>query len=346
MRLILSAALLASVVFVYGCGSSGTSSAYPFQIIEFSVPVAGNSPSSSHPGCWPDDLRSDTDGNLWFAQHHSNEVGRMSSNGVYTGYQVSTPNSVMDGILVDSPRNAVWATQSGASQIVRIDMRTGTVIEIPTPTSNAVPGDLALAPDGSIWFSAGYEDEGGTTRIARIDPANNHIDEFAPSTMRNGTDGIIVAKNGVVWFCEINDDRLGKYSNGQFTEYVLPRPNALPTNLAEDSQGRIWITEQAINSVAIFDPAASSWTEISFPEANSRPGGIIIDASDNVWTALPGSNRIGLIVHGTKKAVTFLIPTPNCRPEDICVTPQGRVYFTEQFGNKIGEIKVSGITPP
>ena len=57
-----------------------------------------------------DDLRSDAQGNLWFAQHHSNEIGRMSPEGVYTGYPVPTPNSVMDSLVVDEARRVVWVT--------------------------------------------------------------------------------------------------------------------------------------------------------------------------------------------------------------------------------------------
>src|SRR5437660_9233553 len=92
-----------------GCGG-GSPAPYTAAFREFAVPVAGNSPADPKPGCWPDDLRSDVLGNLWFAQHHSNEIGQMSPEGVYTGYPVPTPNSVMDSLVVDAARRVVWVT--------------------------------------------------------------------------------------------------------------------------------------------------------------------------------------------------------------------------------------------
>src|SRR5579863_3163690 len=72
-----------------GCGGGGgstTSNISKATFQEFVVPVATNDPTDPPPGSWPDDLYPDELGNIWFAEHHANEIGRMSPTGVYTGF--------------------------------------------------------------------------------------------------------------------------------------------------------------------------------------------------------------------------------------------------------------------
>lgn len=332
-----------------GCTGGGrTAATVPFTAVfrEIAVPVAGNSPTDPIPGCWPDDLRSDAAGNIWFAQHHSNEIGRMSPAGVYTGFPIPTPNSVMDSLVVDEARRLVWVTENNGNKIVRLDMDTGRLIEIQVPTPNSTPGDITLAPDGMIWFDEGYEGGTATTRIARLDPATNAITEFTPTIPRNGTDGITVAPTGEVWFVELYDNRISRFTNGQFTEFILPRPNVFPTNIAIDARGQVWVTEQIGNAIAILDPSSGVWRELPIPTPNSYPLGIIIDQRGSVWFTESATDKIGVVPAGTTEVLDFSVPNRNSRLEDICVTTNGSIYFTEQYGNKIGQITIPGLTPP
>src|SRR5579884_1015465 len=338
-------AYLLTVLGLAGCGggrgnTSGISQ-YVAHFREFPVPVGSNDPTATIPGSWPDDLRGDDQGNIWFAEHHSNEVGRMSPTGTYTGFAVPTPNSEMDGIAVDSAHGRVWVTETAGNKVVRIEMATGQVTEIPVPTPHADPGDLAVAPDGTVWFTEGYEGGMGTGRLARIDPAANQITEIALPGPRNGLDGITLDAFGAVWFVEINDNRIGRYASGQFREFALPRPGVLPTNLAVDTQGRVWVTEQVGNAIAILNPVNNSWQELSLPTPNALPSGITIDRSGNVWFTEFQASKIGLVLAGTTTVLDFAIPTPNSGPEDVFAAANSTVYFTEQYANKIGQITVS-----
>ncbi len=340
-------AVVGLAFWLAGCGGGGghgSPATFTATFREVPIPVVSNDPTADPAGSWPDDVRTDGSGNIWFAQHHSNEVGKMTAAGVYTGYKIPTDRSLMDGIVVDKTRLVVWASETNANKLARVDMTTGVVTELTLPTPNAVPGDLVTAPDGTIWFTEGYE--GGTAKgkIAHLDPDTNAITELTPTNTPSGCDGILVAPSGAVWFVENNDNSIASYFKGAFTTYPLPRNGVDPTNVAIDSRGRIWVTEQLGNALAVLDPATGRWQEFTIPNLSGQPSGIAIDAHDNVWFTEFGPGKIGVLPAGSSTIVDFLIPTPNSGPEDIVTTPDGAVYFTEQYGNKIGQISVPSLT--
>ena len=342
-----TALALFGLSFLAGCsgGNSGTSSApaYSASFREAAVPVSGNVVGAAQPGSWPDDLDSDAQGNIWFAMHHANEIGRMSSAGVYTGFTVPTASSGMDSIAVDRARNAVWVSENDGNNLAKVDMATGAVTEIPVPTANAQPGDIRIGPDGTVWFGEGYYGGAGKGRLARLDAATNTITEIPLPTPRDLVDGIQVDSGGAVWFIEFIDNRLGRYANGQVTEFSLPRPTVYPTNLAIDAANCLWVSEQGGNAIARFDSATQQWREFPIPTANSGPSGVMTDAAGNVWFTEFDANKIGLLPAGSSTIVDFAIPTPNSGPEDIHILSDGSIAFTEQYGNKIGRITVTGL---
>jgi virginiamycin B lyase len=327
-----------------GCGGGGSganTSPYRAAFHELAVPVAGNDGTS--PSAWPDDLDSDSQGTLWFALNHANEIGHLTRSGSYTGYPVPTKFSAMDGIAVDSTRQTVWVTQTIANHIVRLDIPTGQVTEINVPTLKSEPGDVRIAPDGTVWFGENYLGGAGTGRIARLDPATNQIVELPLPATRGIIDGLQVAADRSVWFVELTDNQIAHYANGQFTEYPLPRSGVLPTNMTLDSAGRVWVTEQTGNAIARFDPSNASWKEFAIPTPRSGPSGIVADAVGNIWFTEFDGNKIGVLPAGAASILDFAIPTSDSGPEDIHLQADGTLWFTERLGNKVGQITVTNL---
>lgn len=328
--------LVALATLSIGCGGGTGVGVSPARIVEYPVPVANS---------WPDDLAGDAAGNVWFAMHHADEIGRMTPTGAYTGFPVPTHGSEMDSVVVDNARRIVWVSEIMGNNIVRLDMDTGVVTEIPVPTPSVFPGDLALAPDGTLWFVESYDTTAsGKRRLGKVDPATNAITEIAQPWLRNVYDGILVDAGGAVWFAEFTDNRIGRYSNGTFTEFPMPQPNSYPTNLAIDPAGRIWVTAQGVNTLAAFNPASQSWVEHSIPTPFSLASGVAADGAGNVWFTETQANRIGVLPAGSSQIFEYRIPTAASYPEDIHVIGN-RIYFSERYGNQIGWITVSGITP-
>ena len=344
-RLVCGLFAIPAMFALFGCGGSdGSGGAVTLEATfhEFSVPVVGNVPSDPTRSGWPDDLVGDDLGNIWFAQYRSNEIGRMTPDGQYTGFPVPTANSNMDSIAIDLSHRTIWVSQVTGNQIVRLNMDTGAVMEIPVPTANVKPGDLAVANDGTVWFTEGY-DVGASGQIARLDPTTNTVTEVRMPGPRRSFDGMTIDPSGGVWFVELDDNRIGRYSEGTITEFDLPRPNVSPTNIGSDKSGRIWVDEQSGNALAILDPATGGWGEVPIPTSACRPTGLALDDDDNVWFTELGANKIGVLPSGSSTIVDFPIPTLGSGPEDIRPIA-GAIYFTERYGNKIGQISVPGLT--
>ncbi|MCA1595453.1 MAG: hypothetical protein LC772_03385, partial [Chloroflexi bacterium] len=283
------------------------------------------------------------------AEHHSNQVGRLrQSNGgwFYDGFAVSTPQSEMDSIAVDRINHRVWVTENAGNKIVRLETSVfpPAVTEINAVTTanlNPVPGDVRVGSSGVPWITEGYEGGNVAGQIARIDPATNSITSYRPRTNTSGFDGINFDGLGGVWFVELTDNKVGRFANGQFTEWNLPRSNVTPTNIVVDGTGKVWVTEQSGNAIAELNPDTGAWQEFPVPTASSLPSGIALDPSGNIWFTEFQSGKIGLLSAGSTTAVDFPIPTPDSGPEDVIATADGHIYFTEQYGNKVGEIIAS-----
>jgi len=64
-----------------------------------------------------------------------------------------------------------------------------------TPSKPAYPHDPAVAPDGSIWYTAQR-----ASTIGRFDPATQQFKEFALPTPNSGPHGLQPDANGNIWY--------------------------------------------------------------------------------------------------------------------------------------------------
>ena len=107
--------------------------------------------------------------------------------------------------------------------IVFLDIRTGELREVLTPSGAAIPGRGSFDPEGNIW-SGGH---GGV--LVKYDPKTNTIAEYAPPTPHVSFYDAMADKNGEVWAGEIQAGRMGRFTprTQRWTESVLPEPYAL-----------------------------------------------------------------------------------------------------------------------
>ncbi len=96
------------------------------------------------------------DGAVWFTELLTNKVGRIDpQNGQVTMLTVPStlgdPATLYDVVVRN---DALWFTSTGANALVRYSLITQqfTFYQLAQPSS--VPFGLALAPDGSLWFTA------------------------------------------------------------------------------------------------------------------------------------------------------------------------------------------------
>ncbi len=110
--------------------------------VEFTIPTANSSPAGIITG---------PDGNLWFTEHATNKIGRISPAGVITEFSIPTANSVPEGITA-GPDGNLWFTETNANKIGRITPA-GAFMEFSIPTANSEPFAITAGPDGNLWFT-------------------------------------------------------------------------------------------------------------------------------------------------------------------------------------------------
>jgi virginiamycin B lyase len=173
------------------------------------------------------------DGAVWFAEESAYSFTRLKD-GAFTRHAVSTPGIAPFGVAVDTS-GAVWGTLPRANRLVRISAR-GEIAEFDPPTRAAQLGDVAVAPDGAVWFL-----EMQANKIGRF--ANNQFAEFPVPTRSAGLTALALAPDGAVWFTELRGQRLGRLRDGVITEFPLPQGDARPFGIAVDGAGNVWYTD-------------------------------------------------------------------------------------------------------
>lgn len=91
------------------------------------------------------------DGNVWFTDPGTNEIGFVTPHGKFTLFEIPTPNSGAAGIALGPDGNLYFA-ESQANKIGVID-RVGNITEYPVPASDKGPHYISAGYSGTtMWF--------------------------------------------------------------------------------------------------------------------------------------------------------------------------------------------------
>src|ERR1700730_1561664 len=121
--------------------TSGVASAQPL-INEFLTPPPGSAPVTVTAG---------PDGNVWFTEFISHQVGRITPGGTITEFVPPTPFSGPWGIAT-GPDGNLWFTEYNGNTVVRLTPDGSTFTEFPIPTAGSQPRGIITGPDGNLWF--------------------------------------------------------------------------------------------------------------------------------------------------------------------------------------------------
>ncbi len=297
-------------------------------IAEFAIHTPQSEPDGITAG--PDD------GNVWFTLFASNQIGRITPNGVITIFSLPGFQSEPYGITA-GPDGNVWFTEYGSGQIGRITPN-GFITEFAIPTFQCVPEGITLGSDGNLWFT-----EWSGEKIGRITPSGN-ITEFPLSLTLTGNPSLIAAgPDGNLWFTEGGSNKIGRINpngipNGAITEFTIPTSQSEPEGITAGPDGNVWFTEYGSNKIGRIT-RKGTFTEFRIPTSQSEPYGITAGLDGNLWftESASGSNKIGRIT--PDGVITeFPIPTSQSFSEGITAGPDGNLWFTEYGSNKTGRI--------
>ena len=238
-----------------------------------------------------------------------------------------------------SMRGSGHSSKSTSKQL-RIDLLedryllSGGIIEYQTPAPLGGPSSLAVAQDGSIWFTEFF---GGT--IGRFFPAEERFVRYTIPTPQSTPLTITPDSDGNMWFTEYGGNKVGKITPQGVVEreYPLPLPNCGPAGIVEGLDGRLWITAQRCQRIMALSPSTGQFATYSL-FANSGPQSIIVGPDGNLWFADSSRHTVGSITTGGILLPEISLP-PGEGPLDLALAADGKVWYTRWFGaDRVGTI--------
>jgi virginiamycin B lyase len=173
------------------------------------------------------------DGSVWFAEPTSYSITRFKD-GTFDRHGIESPRGGPFGVAV-APDGVVWASLQSANQLLRID-RKGRIETFDIPRDGAVPTDIALGPDGAVWFIEFWVNSIGRWRDGKFAEFDIGRPAAAPS-------GLAVGADGSVWFGMLPYASLGRLRDGVIQSIPLPRKDARPFSVAVDAAGNVWYAD-------------------------------------------------------------------------------------------------------
>ena len=142
----------------------------------------------------------------------------------------------------------------------------GRVTEFPLPDERSSPSTIALAPDGSIWFTLS-----GVNAIARMNADGSAYRQFPLPTPDSSPRIIALGADGNMWFSEHAGNKIGRITpQGEITEFAIPTPASQPRAIALGADGNIWIGLFAAGKIGRITPSGEM-TEFDIPTPDSGP---------------------------------------------------------------------------
>lgn len=172
--------------------TSGTATSFP-------VPTAHS---------WPHGITVGSDGALWFTELSGERVGRITTSGVVTEFDLSpvAGGRTVPFLITSGPDGALWFSVGQTEGIWRVDPGGG-LAAFGLPRENVVPFGICRGRDGGVWFTEYARD---ANRVARIDPVTGVVVEYELPHPDSGPQQIVQGPDGALWFTEYVGNRIGR----------------------------------------------------------------------------------------------------------------------------------------
>ena len=179
-----------------------------------------------------------------------------------------------------------------------------TITEYDVPAGSH-PHDVALAADGTVWYTAQH-----TGKLGRLDPRTKQVTEYdlPPGSAPHG---VIVGADGLTpWVTDSGLNAIVRVAqhNGEVTRFDLPkdRPDANLNTAVFDHDGTLWFTGQA-GVYGRLAPTTGAMQVFDAPHGRG-PYGITVTPRNDVFYASLAGDHLALIDRATDQA-TVLRPT-------------------------------------
>jgi virginiamycin B lyase len=234
-----------------------------------------------------------------------------------------------------------------------------------------IPTAVAVAPDGTVWFTIDFSDaigavkqnrlhripkegqnfeplglavdrdgyawytDGPSRRISRMSP-DGVVASFALSTPVAKLGRLASAPDGAVWFAEESTYSFTRFKEGAFTRHAIGTPGAAPFGVAVDASGTMWGTLPRVNRLVRIS-ARGEMSELEPPTRAAQLGDVAVAQDGAVWFLEMQANKIGRFANG--QFAEFPVPTWSAGLTALAIAPDGAVWFTELRGQRLGRLR-------
>ncbi|VAX25447.1 hypothetical protein MNBD_NITROSPINAE02-1161 [hydrothermal vent metagenome] len=251
-------------------------------------------------------------------------------------YSVGSPGN----IIVDK-KGIVWFVLLLGNSIVRFDPEKEEFIELPVPTADARPYDLAVDSKGGIWY---VQKNAGKLGYMNFETKRSfEIDLGKESHMM----GIAIDKDDQIWFSNVGGNYIGRYSpeTKKIKSYPITVPLSQPGMMRFDKDGMLWICNLRSRQLGVLMTDRGIYSVVDLPGYNTVPQALVPGDDNKIWMVDSMTNKIGYFNSITLKWRVFEIPTPNSQSLMIVKDKTGNLWFTQndRNANKISKLVVSTV---
>jgi virginiamycin B lyase len=225
-----------------------------------------------HQSFEPLGLAIDARGAAWYTDGPQRTVARVAPEGTITAFTLSTPVAKLARLAV-APDGAVWFAEETAFSLTRL--KDGVFTRHEVGSLAAAPFGVAVGSDGTVWGTLPR-----ANRLVRLPPGGPPTELDVPTRGSQPGD-VAVDARGAVWFLEMRANKIGRYAEGRFSEFPVPRASPGLTAVAVAPDGAVWFTELRAHRLGRLRDGVV--TEFALPRRDARPFGVAVDPAGNVW---------------------------------------------------------------
>jgi virginiamycin B lyase len=193
------------------------------------------------------------------------------------------------------------------------------------PASGGAPHDLAVGPDGIVWYTAQ-----GTGQLGRLDPATGKVD-LIPLGAGAAPHGVIIGPDGAPWITEGGTNSIVRVDprTREVKHWPLPESRGYVNlnTLAFDGRGRVWFTGQS-GVYGRLDPKTAAMQVWDAPRGRG-PYGIAATPSGDVYYASLAGSYIARVDLDTGASTVLEPPTRNQGARRVWSDSKGRIWVSE-----------------
>lgn len=186
------------------------------------------------------------------------------------------------------------------------------------------PHDVAVAEDGSVWYTAQ-----GSGELGRLDPVTGDIEEIA---LGDGSrpHGVVIGPDDAAWVTDGGLNAIVRVDPSTLDVRTFPLPTDDDANLNTadfDREGTLWFTGQA----GIYGRLAAGANEVEVFDAprGAGPYGIAATQDGSVYYASLAGNHLARVDTATGEATVLEPPTAGQGTRRVWADSLGRLWTSQ-----------------